>query len=154
MKNRILLVLFQEYTKAVEEYIDVLNTLSQVVFEKVSDKKTEDADCKSIQTITSHVLYSGYIYANYLNSVRGIEWYRYNETIDTPNKGVLELRKMLAFTEEIFNSFSEKSNDEIAQWKYEVSWGASYDFEQLIEHAIVHVLRHRRQVYNFSKNKE
>jgi len=28
-------------------------------------------------------------------------------------------------------------------------WGAVYDLEQLLEHAIVHVLRHRRQIERF-----
>ena len=154
MKNRMLFALLQEYKKVAAEYIAILKEVSQVEFEEVVDENTKDIDCKSIKAITSHVVYSGYVYANYLNSVRDVEWYKYNETIDTPNEGVLEFGKMLDFTEEIFNSFSENSNDEIAQWKYEVSWGVNYDFEQLIEHAIVHVLRHRRQVEGFLKNKE
>jgi hypothetical protein len=28
-------------------------------------------------------------------------------------------------------------------------WGQHYDIEQMMEHAIVHVLRHRRQVEKF-----
>ena len=30
-----------------------------------------------------------------------------------------------------------------------VRWGQRYDVEQLIEHAIVHILRHRRQIEKF-----
>jgi len=31
------------------------------------------------------------------------------------------------------------------------SWGENYDFEQLLEHAIVHILRHRRQIERLLK---
>ena len=33
--------------------------------------------------------------------------------------------------------------------KIKVRWGQLYDPEQLMEHAIVHILRHRRQIENF-----
>jgi uncharacterized protein YlzI (FlbEa/FlbD family) len=32
-----------------------------------------------------------------------------------------------------------------------VNWGQCYDVEQLMEHAIVHVLRHRRQIEKFKE---
>ncbi|HEY5122872.1 MAG TPA: hypothetical protein VIK14_03975, partial [Ignavibacteria bacterium] len=35
--------------------------------------------------------------------------------------------------------------------KMNVGWGQQYDIEQLLEHAIVHILRHRRQIENFIK---
>ena len=149
-----LVSLLEEYKKAAEEYIDILNSLTQIEFEKVVDVFVKDPACKSIKAITSHVVYSGYTYANYINSIIEKKWYEYDGIIDTPEKGILEIRKMLAFTEETFNNISGKHNTEIEQWKFETSWGVTYDFEQLIEHAIVHVLRHRRQVGNFLKNKK
>jgi uncharacterized damage-inducible protein DinB len=149
-----LVSLLQEYKKAAEEYIDVIESLSQNQFEKVIDIDTKDIDCKSIKSITFHVVQSGYAYANYINSVRNVEWHKYDGIIDGSHKGILEIRKMLAFTEELFLGISDKSNSEIEQWEIETSWGMTYDFEQLMEHAIVHVLRHRRQIFSFLKNKE
>ncbi|HQW21967.1 MAG TPA: DinB family protein, partial [Bacteroidia bacterium] len=35
--------------------------------------------------------------------------------------------------------------------KIKVNWGQQYDVEQLMEHAIVHILRHRRQIENFTR---
>ena len=35
------------------------------------------------------------------------------------------------------------------QKKILTSWGQLYDIEQLFEHAIVHILRHRRQIERF-----
>jgi len=31
-----------------------------------------------------------------------------------------------------------------------VRWGPQYDLEQLLEHAVVHILRHRRQIEKFA----
>lgn len=59
---------------------------------------------------------------------------------------------MLDFTEQSFDGIWDKSNKEIAQWKFNTRWKVTYDFEQLMEHAIVHILRHRRQVENFINN--
>ena len=84
-----------------------------------------------------------------MNSISGKEWCEYGELIDTPVKAISEIRKMLAFTDEMFAGILEMSNEEIEQWKFETKWGVTYDFEQLMEHAIVHILRHRRQISNF-----
>ena len=35
--------------------------------------------------------------------------------------------------------------------KIKSGWGQSYDIEQMTEHAIVHVLRHRRQIEKFKQ---
>ncbi|WP_294276359.1 hypothetical protein [uncultured Chryseobacterium sp.] len=32
--------------------------------------------------------------------------------------------------------------------KINTLWGQQYDVEQMLEHAIVHILRHRRQIEN------
>ena len=36
--------------------------------------------------------------------------------------------------------------DAVAAIKFDVRWGPTYDPEMLLEHAIVHLLRHRRQI--------
>ena len=49
--------------------------------------------------------------------------------------------------------FSEINDDELEQFddalKIKTGWGQLYDIEQLTEHAIVHILRHRRQIEKF-----
>jgi hypothetical protein len=41
------------------------------------------------------------------------------------------------------------SNEQLLAQKVLVRWGQRYDIEQLFEHAIVHVLRHKRQIERF-----
>ena len=66
-------------------------------------------------------------------------------------KNDVEIDKMLDYTELVFDTIYYKSNEVIEQWIFNTRWGVTYDFEQLMEHAIVHVLRHGRQIVNFLK---
>jgi hypothetical protein len=40
----------------------------------------------------------------------------------------------------------EPTDDGIQSIVIQSGWGVPYDLEQLLEHAIVHILRHRRQI--------
>ena len=57
---------------------------------------------------------------------------------------------MLAYTSETLQDKWEYSDEDIMQVKMIVRWGPQYDLEQLLEHAIVHILRHRRQIEKFA----
>ena len=41
------------------------------------------------------------------------------------------------------------SDEEIVSVVTHSRWGVRYDLEQLLEHAVVHILRHRRQIEKF-----
>ncbi|GAA0876467.1 hypothetical protein GCM10009118_28770 [Wandonia haliotis] len=65
----------------------------------------------------------------------------------------LALIIMFNFTEALFNDYPELKLTEFdLNRKIKVRWGQTFDVEQLMQHAIVHVLRHRRQIEIF-KNK-
>ena len=54
--------LLDEYEKSVTELKNVILNLTTSELTKIIDEETEDEDCKSIQTILSHVVESGYTY--------------------------------------------------------------------------------------------
>ena len=57
---------------------------------------------------------------------------------------------MFQYTEKVFTDYPELPLEVFAEdQKMLVRWGQRYDVEQLLEHAIVHVLRHRRQIERF-----
>lgn len=147
-----LIALMEEYRRSAIDLKQILSHLSQSTFEKINDSHTTDPDCHSIQTITFHIVQSGYTYSNYINTITKRDWFEYNESIETPLKGIEELDKMLDFAEHSFEDIWYKTNEEIEQWRFNTRWNVTYDFEQLMEHAIVHVLRHRRQIENMLKN--
>ena len=64
-----LTALLAEYQRATIDLKIVLEMLSQAEYNLVRDEKTRDPDCRSIKTVVTHILNSGYVYANYLNTV-------------------------------------------------------------------------------------
>ena len=53
---------------------------------------------------------------------------------------------MLEYTVATLDGKWEMPEDQMEAVSMTVHWGPTYDLEQLLEHAIVHILRHRRQI--------
>lgn len=141
--------LMDEYERAAEELIGVLESISDEEYERIRDRETRDDDCRSIQTIMTHVIRAGYGYAGYMRTYWNREpIVRWSDTVrraDTPS----EMRKALAYMAETLEGHWAMTDEECNAMKMPSRWGVTYDFEQLFEHAIVHVLRHRRQIERF-----
>lgn len=141
--------LMDEYERAANEFKNLVGKISESDFVRIFDADTKDDDCRSVQTIVSHVTNSGYGYANYIR-----DWYSIPK--NSPERRLLsqtefpaEFDKLLLYTSETLQDKWEYSDDEIQKVKLIVRWGSQYDLEQLLEHAIVHILRHRRQIEKF-----
>ncbi|HEX3112309.1 MAG TPA: DinB family protein [Candidatus Eisenbacteria bacterium] len=141
--------LMDEYERAAAELLSILNGITDEEFERIRDTTTQDEDCRSIQTIMRHVIRAGYGYAGYMRTAWGKEpVIRWDEPVSrgqTPG----EVRKMLDYMVETLDGKWNLSDQEAMDMKMTVRWGPVFDFEQLFEHAIVHVLRHRRQIDRF-----
>ena len=144
-----LVALVEEYKRATKDYIKILDNISKEDFLAIRDSEAKDPDCKSIQTVTFHIIQSGYTYANYIQSVSNNRWLEYKTIIDTTKNAVHEIGEMLKYTEESFYDNWYKSNEELEKYSFKTRWNVTYDLEQLLEHAIVHILRHRRQDREF-----
>lgn len=138
-----------EYDRAAAEFKDLIQSIPDSDFTKIVDTETKDDDCRSVQTIISHVTNSGFGYANYIR-----DWYKIPKSsperkLLSKDEFFLRFEDMLAYTSETLEGKWEYSDDEIQKVKMIVRWGSQYDLEQLLEHAIVHILRHRRQIEKF-----
>jgi uncharacterized damage-inducible protein DinB len=143
--------LLEEYKKAVDELINVIRPLDYNQLSAIADNETKDADCKSIQTVLTHVVSSGYGYSVSIENSIGINSIRPDAALyDSVNHYSEQLNSMFEYCENIFKKFPDIEIEETDNSKkINVRWGQQYDIEQLLEHAIVHVLRHRRQIVNF-----
>ena len=63
-------------------------------------------------------------------------------------------QSMLGYTVETLSGRWEMSDQEMDEIKIDTKWGMTYNLEQLLEHAIVHILRHRRQIERLKQQKE
>ncbi len=145
--------LLHEYNKAVGELINVVSPLSAPDLILVLDTETTDPDCTSIQNILSHVIHAGYAYTVYIENHIGLNTQRppkiYFDTITDYTNALFE---MYTYCE---NCFINNDNINLEEFdsakKITTTWKQVYDVEQLMEHAIVHVLRHRLQIEKLIK---
>jgi uncharacterized damage-inducible protein DinB len=143
--------LLDEYERAAGELKDVISTLDHESYTTIVDKETKDMNCVSIQSILNHVVRAGYGYANYIRKQFGDKWVerRENYELHTPEIVCRELDNMLQYTAETLANKTHLSFDEMISNVITTDWGQKFDFEQMLEHAIVHILRHRRQIEIF-----
>lgn len=143
--------ILDEYEKAISELNDVLSNVSDIELIKIVDSETNNSDCKSIQTILTHLIRAGYIYVIEIRKSLGEELkYSERKVFKSIAEYQRELKKMFEYNEKLFSDYPnlklEETNNEK---KILTKWNQHYDVDQLYEHAIVHILKHRRQIEKF-----
>lgn len=141
--------MMDEYERAALEFQALIRKITEDDFTRTADEATEDESCRSIQTVTSHVIGAGYGYANYIRQQFSMAFEPVQRRLVSHAEASGGIDEMLAYTIETLDGKWEMTDDEINRIKIDSRWGVAYDLEQLLEHAIVHVLRHRRQVEKF-----
>ena len=138
--------LFDEYERAAREFAASVTAVGDEQFAECLDADTVDDDCRSVQTVVRHVVSSGFGYATALRRHFGEEIDRPEVSLAAKDVLLAQLDEMLRFTEETLVPHWDRPAIEIENARIVAPWGVIYDVEQLLEHAVVHVLRHRRQI--------
>lgn len=141
--------LMDEYERAGGELARLIAQLADTEFEAVRDPQTPDEDCRSIQTVVNHVVRAGYSYASYIRVAFSVGWSRNDIPLGTRTESVEQLTAMLAYMEATLDGRWEMPEEQASAVRIPSRWGPVYDLEQMLEHAVVHVLRHRRQIERF-----
>lgn len=142
------------YEQAIADLKKIIEEIPDHALTIITDPNTTDENCKSIQSILSHVVNSGYGYATNIDNLKGHNSKRPAKVFHvTISEYMNDLNNVFAFTN---NVFKEIKDDELEQFdhslKIKTGWGQWYDIEQLTEHAIVHILRHKRQIEKIRRN--
>lgn len=138
-----------EYERAAAELTRLVRLIPDDDFARVVDAQTEDEDCRSVQTIMSHVVRAAYGYADYIREQLSIASTRPQPKLLSRQESLEQLEAALRYSIETLDGRWEMSAEEISGIIIKSRWGAVYDAEGLLEHAIVHLLRHRRQIEKF-----
>ena len=142
--------LLDEYERSIEELKDVISEITPMALTAIVDPLTEDSDCRSIQSILNHVISAGYSYVFQIRISKGESLKRpLKESYDDIEKYKTALDRMFQYNVKFFEDYSDIDLEDYETHRFTVSWGNQYDIEQLFEHAIVHILRHRRQIERF-----
>jgi hypothetical protein len=67
----------------------------------------------------------------------------------TPGQAVLDLLRVIETTAQTFDGRWDMPDICIETTLVQSHWGPIFNLEQMFEHAIVHVLRHQRQVQRY-----
>lgn len=143
--------LLDEYEKAIAELKQVINDVTNEELTAIADIETMDENCRSIQTVLGHVVRSCFSYAVYIRNL-------YGEKLNRPD--IILRSSVNAYQKDLDNGFAYNvatfeniKDNEIEKFgeseKILTVWHQVYDIEQMMEHAIVHILRHRRQIEKF-----
>jgi len=145
--------LLDEYERALADLKKVIAEIPDHALAVIVDPQTNDDNCRSIQTVLSHVVHSGFGYATSISNLKGHNKIRPEKVFHmTVAEYLIDLDGVFDLTEKVFGEFND---DELEQFdnslKIKARWGQVYDIEQMMEHAIVHLLRHRRQLEKFKQ---
>jgi uncharacterized damage-inducible protein DinB len=141
--------MMDEYERAASELRRLVEQIPDDEFVQIVDLQTSNENCRSVQTIMAHVVSAGYGYADHIRQVFSISSTRPMKRLLSHQEAVAQLESMLEYTAQTLEGRWEMTDEEIESITIDSGWGVTYDLEQLLEHAIVHILRHRRQIEKF-----
>jgi uncharacterized damage-inducible protein DinB len=138
--------LLDEHERAARELARLLAALSDEQYLALRGAQTADARCRSIQTVMTHVVGAGHGYAGMMRAALGLPAVPHARVDVSRAESLARLELMLAHLDASLAAHGGLSEEECAAIRMRASWGVDYDLEQLFEHAVVHLLRHRRQI--------
>lgn len=139
------------YADAIDELKRTIREISDEKLVEIADAQTSNPDCISIQTVLTHVVFAGFGYATTILNRNGkIQSRPPKVLLGNIDSYLSALDDVHRFTSVVFENISDddlETCDESS--KMLTGWQQRYDIEQLMEHAIVHILRHNRQIKIF-----
>lgn len=139
--------LMDELERAAGELRQLVEKLTDEELEATRDPEAQEL-C-SIQRVLNHVVRAGYAHANYVRVAFSSHGSPAAVPLGKRAESVEQLRTMLAYMAETLEGRWRMSEEELSAVEIKTRWGTTYDLEQMLEHAVVHVLRHRRQIERF-----
>ncbi len=143
--------ILDEYEKSIEELKALLPNITAQELKKVIGDPNAHEDFLSIQNILRHTVFAGYHYVIEIRKHLGEAIpFMERKTFQSIDEYIQALDDMFQFNVQLFNDYPDISIEENeTNKKVLCQWGQTYDIEQLYEHAIVHILRHRRQIERY-----
>ncbi len=147
--------LMDEYARAAEDFCRVIEAVPKERF--LREAPSDDPDTVSIRAICRHAVAAAHRYSDYIRQARGMPFVDRFElpaaAIPDPAAVRPGLAEMLRYTEASLTGWYEDPSP-AEKATFAVRWGPTYDPEMILEHAIVHLLRHRRQVERWSRSRD
>jgi hypothetical protein len=133
-----------EYRRAASELCGVVERFAPGAF--AAERPSEDPDTVSPLAVCRHVVWAAHGYANYLRKAQGLAPEPPVDRVRAQADFRPALDAAIRYTEASVAPLRPLPGRDVLKVEFRVSSGAVYNPEILLEHAICHVLRHRRQL--------
>jgi hypothetical protein len=140
--------LMDEYARAAEDFCRVVESFDPGRFD--AERPSSNPNTASPRAICLHVIGAAHRYAHYVRKARGVDFVERYEADPARLRSPQQVRTLLAegilLTEETVEPLLNATEQQIQALSFTVRWGPRYDPEMILEHAVCHLLRHRRQL--------
>jgi hypothetical protein len=140
--------LMDEYARAAEDFCRVVETFDPARFD--AERPSDNPNTVSPRAICLHVIGAAHRYAHYIRKARGIDFVERYDADPALLRSPQDIRRLLTegiqLTEETVAPLLSATEQDIQALSFVVRWGPRYDPEMILEHAVCHLLRHRRQL--------
>ena len=140
--------LMDEYARAADEFCRVAERFEAPRFD--AEKPANTQETRSPRAVCLHVIGAAHRYAHYIRKARGVDFVeRYNADparLHTAQDVPGLLAEGIVLMEQTVEPLLRANEQEIQALTFVVRWGPRYDPEMILEHAVCHLLRHRRQL--------
>jgi hypothetical protein len=140
--------LMDEYARAAEDFCRVVEGFDLARFD--AERPSNDPNTVSPRAICLHVVGAAHRYAHYIRKARKLDFIERYEAdparLGSPRDIRARLAEGIVLMEETVEPLLKATEAEIQALSFTVRWGPRYDPEMILEHAVCHVLRHRRQL--------
>lgn len=151
-RNTVAAALLDEYAVVIADLKAHIADVTPAELAALADGVTTNRDCVSIAAVLTHVVHCGDNYLALMRTDRGDTDVPRPKRVRCASSAeyAAALDRVVAETDAFLRPIS---NARMARHdparKLRAGWGQLFDWEQLMEHAIVHVSRHRRQIVRF-----
>ena len=140
--------LMDEYARAAEDFCRVVEGFDLARFD--AERPSDNPNTVSPRAICLHVVGATHRYAHYIRKVCGVDFVERYEADPARLRSPRDVRALLTegifLTEATVEPLLKATEPEIQALSFAVRWGPRYDPEMILEHAVCHLLRHRRQL--------
>jgi len=137
------------YEQEAELFLELMNDKVQDAdWAVIKDAETKDEDCRSIQTICQHIVGAAQYYIELVKKGENPDYTieKIHITLSEKKDFEPQFRAVLKAQAQYFENRWDMSDEAIEAIKIKTDWGNILDPESLLEHAVLHVMRHHRQI--------
>ena len=135
-----------EYARAIHDLERVMRSTSQAQYEARTD--LSDETYPDMRAVSQHVACSAHSYVDYIeDAVDGVDRGRRERQVEFGTPAAMMKSTWDGFERMVvaLGRVKHFTDDDMEKIGFDTRWGERFNMAQMLEHAIVHILRHRRQ---------